>query len=141
MKKYVFYVWIFLVGLVVTAGMLVGNTLLYVFITTDFLLFYPLSLVVPFLAAFGTAGLYKKADGKYHMKAWVFWLLAFMPQFIIGADAAAAAIYLVLFDVKYNGVWTFWFNYYFFAVVGLTYGISGAIFTFLAAKKLKRLPQ
>lgn len=139
MKKALWAIGIFIISLIATAGMLAGNALLYVFKPVPE--FYPLSLVIPFMAAFGISGLYKKVGGKYNVKAWVFWVLAFMPQFIIGAGAAVAAIYLVLFDVKYNGVWTFWFNYYFFAAVGLAYGISGTIFTRLAAKKLKRVRQ
>lgn len=139
MKKVLLAMGIFIISLIATAGMLAGNALLYVFKPVP--AFYLLSLVIPFMAAFGISGLYKKVGGKNHVKAWVFWVLAFMPQFIIVAGAAVAAIYLVLFNVKYNGVWTFWFNYYFFAAVGLAYVISGTIFTRLSAKKLKRVQQ
>ncbi len=125
MKSGLWLVGIFLFGILAMAALFVFNAFLLVF------QLYPLPLVISVLAAAGSERLFGKLRRKYGFSAWVFWILAFLPHVIIGTGAVAAIYVELKMDI-----------YTLYALtLGLPYGISSAIFTYLSAKKLKEEQQ
>lgn len=84
MKKALWALGIFIFNMIVMAALFVFNGFLLVF------QLYPVALVISVLAAAGSERLFGKFRRKYGFSAWVFWILAFLPQFIIGAGAVTA---------------------------------------------------
>lgn len=125
MKKVLWAFGIFLFGILAMAALFVFNGFLLVF-QLD-----PVTLVISVLAAAGSERLFGKLRRKYGFSGWVFWILAFLPHVIIGTGAVAAICVELKMDI---------YTLYALAL-GLPYGISGAIFTCLSAKKLKGVRQ
>ncbi len=127
MKKALWAIGIFIFSLIVTSALFVFNVFLLVF------MLYPLTLVSSALTASGMIRLCKKTCGKHGIRALTFWLLAFLPQLIVGAGAAAV---IWIGAGRLNTL-----EMYDLAVTCLTYGVSGAIFTRSAVKKFKEVQQ
>lgn len=132
MKKVLLAIGLFIFSLIAMAALFVWNAILLVF------MLYPAPFITSALAAFGTAGLYKKPCRKYGMKMWVFWIFAFLPPFTVGVGAVAV-VCVGLFGA-FN-VQPYTLELYDLASTCLTYGIFGAIFTRLAVKKFKEVRQ
>lgn len=122
MKKALCMSVIFIFNIAVMAALFVFSALLLVF------MLYPLPFVISAMTAAGTVRLFNKLRLKYGISAWVFWILAFLPQLIIGAGAVAV-IYVGPGSSDMYGLYAL--------TAGVPYGIFGAISLRLAVKKAK----
>lgn len=132
MKKVIVLILLAAGSLAVSAVLLIMNlvTMLGITFTT-----VVLAVFISMAVAFGTAGFYKKLHLKFGINAPLYWIFAYAPELAIGAGVLLWGYYQS-FRYLFVGASTL-LIFYVIPITGIAYGLWGAVFTYVSARKIK----